>query len=324
MRHTVLLLASLPLLTTACGPGKSSDDGSDGPMEPFDCSDVEGELVPHGEEVESADGCTTMVCSDGVLSIAEDRRATIAGDLELSTQAEVDAQVCLGTVEGALRITGAVTDLMPLMPLSRVGQGVEITATELDTMDGLQGLLEVGGAITVADNASLTRLGFGPRMSAFGDVVIQNNDALTTLAGAEFLGQCVACSTVARGPRALVADEEPAAADEGTGGAEPMGDGGLDQPAGGTFYGNILIADNDVLTDIWAMSNLYYAWANVAFRNNAALTTLDPLQMMEVRGDLEIVDHATMPTASAQAFADRVVVQGVLTICGNLDGEPCP
>lgn len=200
MRHTVLLLASLPLLTTACGPGKSSDDGSDGPMEPFDCSDVEGELVPHGEEVESADGCTTMVCSDGVLSIAEDRRATIAGDLELSTQAEVDAQVCLGTVEGALRITGAVTDLMPLMPLSRVGQGVEITATELVTMDGLQGLLEVGGAITVADNASLTRLGFGPRMSAFGDVVIQNNDALTTLAGAEFLGQCVACSTVARAP----------------------------------------------------------------------------------------------------------------------------
>lgn len=326
MRTHHLPFVSLLLLTTAaCGDGKSNDDGS---MEPRTCffGDVEYE---DGEQFDSPEGCVTYECVDGGLSIADDRRATAPGDLELRTQAEVDAQLCLGQVEGTLRITEAATDLSPLGRLFRVGQGLEIVTGELQTTAGLEALTEVGGSVVIQDNEQLNQLSFNYAMSVFGDVTIQNNDALTSLGGAQFIGACGACSGIDGTPRSLAGEREPFPGGAGTsgaeGGAEPAGDeGGFDQPGGGTFYGNILIADNDVLADISAMSNLWYAWADVRFRNNAVLDSLNALSLNEVRGTLEITDHPMLPTINAQSFIDGVLVQGEVILCGNLDGDPCP
>lgn len=283
-------------------------------IDPSPCSDGL-ETVEDGEELESVDGCVTYVCEDGTLTAFDDRRITLAGDLELASQPAVDEQSCLGVVEGTVRISGTAADLTPLATLYRIGDGLEITASEAVTLAGLEGLTEVTGAISIVDNARLTRLSFAGTMSAFGDLTIQNNDALASLAGAEFIGQCSACVGLVGGPSSLT--------DRVGAQAEPAGF--ADQaPGGGTFFGNILVADNDVLADVSSISNLYYAWSSFRFRNNAALTGLLGLQLMEVSGDLEISDHAAMSTVDAEAFAARVSVLGVTTVCGNLDGTACP
>ncbi|MCX4246212.1 hypothetical protein [Paraliomyxa miuraensis] len=284
------------------------------PLDPLPCSG-EGQTIEDGEELESLDGCVTYVCDDGTLAVAEDRRLTIAGDLELASQQAVDEQSCLGVVEGTLRISGTAAELTPLASLHRIGGGLELVATEAETLAGLEGLTEIGGNIDIVDNARLTTLSFRPSMSAFGDIAIQNNDALVSLAGAEFIGQCTACVGLSDQPDELA---NPSVE------AEPARFGGDQAPEGGTFFGNILVADNDVLTDVYAISNLHFAYGSFRFRSNAVLTSLTGLQLMQVSEDLEISDHASMSTLEAETFAAGVVVGGVTTICGNLEGEACP
>jgi hypothetical protein len=311
----------------ACGPdlGESdtgTDSGSgDSTTEPIPLTCGYGDQIyDDGEEFETPDGCVRYRCEGGGLTTLADERVTVAGDLDLPSQADVDQQTCLSVVDGSLTISGEAADLTPLAQLTRVGGTLDITASDAVTLHGLEALAEIGGSIVIADNMALTTLSFQVYMSVFGDVTIQNNDALASLAGAEFIGQCTTCSARAGG-----LGEAPAG-DAAEGGAEPSptGDEGFDEPGGGTFYGKILIADNDVLTDIFALSNLYYAWADVRLRNNAALTSLAGLQLAEVQGDLEISNHAAMSSADAEAFAAGIDVWGLTTLCGNLGGVACP
>ncbi len=309
-RYPSLSLLCALFTSLACNSGGSADDGDP----PASC-DYEGQTIEDGEEFEALDGCQTLLCSDGVVEAVEDRRVTIEGDLELVTQDAVDEQACLAVVEGSLRITGTAADLTPLATLDRIGGRLEIVASETVSLAGLEGMTEVGEGITITDNPALTTLSFQTYLSAFGDVTIQNNDALASLAGAEFIGQCTSCIAALGGPSELSQGRDAE--------FEPGADIGPEQ-SGGTFYGNILIAENDVLTDVQAIANLYYAWSDVRFRNNAALGSLAGLQLMEVRGDLEISGHASMPTADADAFALDVNVLGSKVICGNMGGEACP
>lgn len=332
------------LLSIACGPAKGTDSDSASGSESDSESATESEsdsatesgvqqcyfgedVLELGEELETPDGCLTYRCDEGgALSIIDDARVTVPGDLTLATQEDVDAQVCLGVVEGALTISGSAADLTPLAQLTRIGGKLEIRGTAAVTLAGFVALGEVGDAIVIADNQALTTMAFLPYMSVFGDVTIQNNDALGSLAGAAFLGQCGNCSVrlqLGEGEATTGDSDQDPGGDEG-GSAEGGLDAGDTGPTGGTFYGNILIADNDVLTDISAMGALVFAWADVRFRNNAMLDSLAALTLGEVRGDLEITDHALLDAAAAQAFADGIDVWGTATLCGNAGGAACP
>lgn len=327
MRRSCLLpFACVLVAASACGPGVGESDTGITPP-PTQCA-FGNTLYDEGEEFDSPDGCVTYRCEEGgALTMVSDDRSTVAGDLVLSTQSEVDAQACLGVVEGALTLSGGAADLSPLRSLYRVGQALSVTATEATTVE-LAALGEVGGSIVIADNAAMTRMAFPVGMSVFGDVTIQNNDALPSLAGAEFIGQCFSCAPPPEGSGAA-GPEGPSAGLPGDGAdgagldAEPAGDeGGM--VGGGTFYGTILVADNDVLTDISAMSNLWYAWDDVLFRNNASLSSLGTLQLSEVQGDLEISRHPALPSSEIDLLVGRVDVWGMTTVCGNLDDEACP
>lgn len=344
---TAAALCTLP----ACGPGLPGDSDSDSNSgtsgsesnsnsnsgfdsgsttdpPPTDCF-YEGEVYENGVEFETPDGCLEFRCDQGSLETLVDNRVTVAGDLDLPSQEAVDEQVCLSVVEGSLTISGTAADLSTLGQLSRVGGTLDITATDAVSLTGLERLVEVGGSMTIADNANLTTLAFQFYMSVFGDVTIQNNDALVSLAGAEFIGQCDWCSIV---PGSAPAADGEGDSDREPSGAEPGGNAeggapaedGSDEPGGGTFYGNILIADNDVLTDITAMSNLWYAWADLRFRNNASLTSLNTLQVYEIQGSLEVSNHPTMSTSEVEEFVSFIDVWGETTICGNQGGNVCP
>ncbi len=299
--------------------GEESAESSGTDPVPVDCV-YAGETRDDGEEFATEDGCVTYLCDQGSLTVLADSRVTVDGDLALPSQADVDAQMCLGTVTGALTISGSAADLTGLQQLTRVGGLIDISAAEVVTLDGLQNLAEVGG-MRIADNASLTTMVFSPYMSVFGDITIQNNDALTSLAGVSFIGQCTTCAMGRPG----LPDGEAT-----TGGSDqdPGGDGGgsatgEEPTAGGTFYGNILIADNDALVDLSAMGNLAFAWADVRFRNNASLAELNLGQLIEIRGSLEVSNHPALDTAAAQAFADGIDVWVTTLVCGNLGGTPC-
>lgn len=357
-RHDLLAVAcTLAALWTlpACGPGISgesnsdsnSDTGSESNSNSNSNSDSESgnttdpipltcaygnEVYDDGEEFETPDGCIRYRCEQGSLSVLADNLVTVAGDLDLPSQEAVDEQQCLSVVEGSLTISGTAADLTTLTQLTRVGIDLEVVASDAVTLTGLERLAEVGGSITIADNQSLTALSFQVYMSVFGDVTIQNNDALASLAGAEFIGQCNWCSLLPGG-RAAGEGEEPAGDQGPVGDGEEPGGGaeggapaedGADEPGGGTFYGNILIADNDVLTDISALANLWYAWADLRFRNNASLTSMAPMQLSEVQGNLEISDHPAMDTTAVEEFVSFIDVWGETTICGNLGGMACP
>lgn len=300
--------------------GSSSGDASDSAtntsattmeLPPADC--VYGEQpVAHGESYETADGCVTYRCDNGALMVEVDNRTVVDGDLELATQAEVDAQACVGSIMGDLVISGTAADLRPLAQLTFVGGMVDISASDAVSLTGLEQLGEIGAGLTIAGNAQLTTLAFQPYMSVFGDVIIDDNDALASLAGAGFIGQCAFCSGGDEGEGTTGVDD-PAGGD--TGGAEDPG---------GTFYGNIVISNNDVLVDIGALGNLTYAWADVRFQNNAALASLLAMPLVQVRGDFEISNHAAMLDSEAQGFAAGIDVWGTRTVCGNQGGVACP
>lgn len=300
---------SLAVVTVvACG---APDDGTDTDPVSLQCGH-QGVLYEPGEEFTTGDGCVTYRCEDsGTLTPTLDNRITIAGDLDLPTAEDVAAQACVGVVEGSLTISGTAADLSALGQLTRIGGTLDISASDTVTLHGLEALTEVGAGIIIADNAALTSMSFMPNLSVFGGIEIRNNDALVSLAGAEFLSQCQSCSAIMAGNGDGQAAEAPGFGDEG----------GV---PGGTFYGNILIADNDVLSDLRAMSNLVFAWESVRFRNNAALTDLSVLQLSEVRGDLEITDHAALAAGAADAFAARIDVWGMRLLCGNMGGAACP
>ncbi|MEM6994236.1 MAG: hypothetical protein AAF721_27220 [Myxococcota bacterium] len=350
---TELLVISALFALPACGPGISKEDGDgsgteDGPADgpddgPGDDSmlDAEGSegpvqtqclfgdtLYEDGDTFDSPDGCVSYECVVGTINIVDSSLVTIAGDLALSTQEEVDAQTCLNVVEGNLTVTGTAASFTTLAQLARVGGNLTISASEAVSLEGFGALGEIGQSVVIADNPNLTTMAFQPYMSVFGDVTIQNNDVLTTLSGAEFIGQCGACAAVdgsvgglAPAPRAFGAE---GSGDEEPGGGAPAGDEGPGEPQGGTFYGNILIADNDLLADVNAMSNLFFAWADVRFRNNPALASLATMQLSEVQGDLEISGHVSMDDVEAQNFAAAIDVWGTTMVCGNLGGVDCP
>ncbi|MFO0632089.1 MAG: hypothetical protein U0168_04485 [Nannocystaceae bacterium] len=321
-------------LAVACGrpidPGAEGSEGESGGSSSGDVSDSNtntsvattdvppsdcvygNQPIEHGATYETPDGCVTYRCDNGGLMVQDDQRTVVDGDLELATQAEVDAQACVGSIMGDLVVTGTAADLRPLAQLTFVGGAVDISASDAVSLTGLEQLGEIGAGLTIAGNAQLTSLAFQPYMSVFGDVVIDDNDALASLAGAGFIGQCPFCSGGDEG-EATTGAEDPGGGD--TGGAEEPG---------GTFYGNIIISNNDVLVDIGALGNLTYAWADVRFQNNAALASLLAMPLTQVRGDLEISNHGAMLDTEAQAFANGIDVWGTRTVCGNQGGVACP
>lgn len=327
-----MFVAALALTAaTACGATVPADDmgGSESGSEesattepvPTDCA-WNGQTIADGQTFATPDGCVTYQCDAGAMIVIDDSLETVAGDLTLDNQPEVAAHTCLGVVEGSLTISGSATDLSALDQLTRVGGTLTIEGAAVASLNGLQTLAEVDAGLVIRDNASLTQLAFQPYLSLFGDVTIENNDALASLAGAEFIGACVSCFDDGE---ATTGPSDPGSGGDETGGEAGSATAGADEPSpGGTFYGNILIADNDVLVDISAMSNLVYAWQSVRLRGNAMLNTIASLRLQQVQGDLEITNQPALDTLSAESFASGVAVAGITTICGNLGGVACP
>ena len=294
------LSMSLPLFVGACagtGGGGSNDGSNDWDPETRTCSwggmDYE-EDATFGEP----DGCIVFRCTpDGVVE-DENNLFSVSADLALASQEEVVDAACLREVSGSLFIgdqdgTSDIDDLSPLRHLVSVGQDLRVQGNpQLASMVGLRTSLSVLNSVQIVDN-----------------------DAITTLAGLEFLASCVGCG------------QDPYPAFRATGGAdEPGFTGGGDEgpPPAGQIYGDFVIAQNDRLETTWEISGLGTIWGALLIEENTALHEDGGfVELSDVSGDLSIRNNPAYATGDAQNLASRVAVGGLSTVCGNLDGDPC-
>lgn len=263
-----------------------------------------------GEVFTSEDGCVHYLCEDGEAIEDATEERIVAGDVVVATQAELDALACTMEIGGSLQITGSVANLGELRYLRQIGGDLVIEGSALATLEGVGALAEIDGSLSILDNQALTLMAFPRAMSVFGDFTLQNNDALQTMEGAGFLGGCSSCAAPPAEPSNTWRD------------AAPAGFGGEEIP-GGTFHGNILIADNAALVNLGGLSDLVYAWADFRLRANSELARLTDLALADVRGSLEISGHPKMAAVDVGFFIEEVTVGGSILTCGNGDEPAC-
>jgi hypothetical protein len=141
--------------------------------------DVSGEGGTPGQAgATGGDGPTGGVAGD-LGDCPTDATSVRDGDVSLTKQADVEKLRGVARIEGNLAIQGDVADLSPLRCLVEVGGDVTITDTsELGSVDGLESLELVGGALNVSPycedevcygNQSLTSVAL-PALRAAGEI----------------------------------------------------------------------------------------------------------------------------------------------------------
>ncbi|PSR51874.1 hypothetical protein AHMF7605_28600 [Adhaeribacter arboris] len=111
-----------------------------------------------------------------------------SGNLNLYTQADVDA-FQYTEVTGGIYITGSdITNLQPLASLTKVGGYLNIqNCAQLSSLAGLENLSSLGSMLAIVNNSSLTSLVGLEKLTPLGTVKIENNPRLTNLKGLDNL-----------------------------------------------------------------------------------------------------------------------------------------
>lgn len=160
---------------------------------------VDAELIsenPRSVEIQS--GTTTILAwvfqTDGVpvgleppgivqgnLSVLDTSNPTdtLAGDLLLGAQTNVDALSGVEVIGGHLGIGGnGVESLAALGALARVEGDLSLEASALSSLDGLEQLTYIGGSLRLTGNGALTSLQALGALRSVGAIVITDNSAL--------------------------------------------------------------------------------------------------------------------------------------------------
>lgn len=210
--------------------------------------------------------------------LAADSLVTVGGDLVATADVRLPA---LASVGGDVRAEGV--GVLDLHRLRTVGGDLVVTGGALTTLDGLQSVATVGGALTVADLGGLVELDTLQVLTDVGGpVTIGPLPELRRLAGFVALPRASSLALVGlpalarvEGLTALTAvDGEWAVRGTGLVGSEPLG--------AVTEVGTLTIS------------------ANPALRYLGAFTPL------VVADRLEITDNPLLPTSIADAFVERV------------------
>ncbi|NJB82480.1 FISUMP domain-containing protein [Wenyingzhuangia aestuarii] len=106
------------------------------------------------------------------------------GNLNLSTQTQVDQYRDITEITGNLTITGsAINDLSPLSNLIKIGGYIDINSTFLTNLEGLQNIQNIGLHLYIRNNASIKNISSLKNITTIGYLYIFNNDSLSSLEG---------------------------------------------------------------------------------------------------------------------------------------------
>ena len=196
-------------------------------------------------------------CLLSIGMLTESNAQTYTGNLNLTTQAQVDA-FNYTEVTGYLSIHQSnITNLDHLSSLTSLGGILSIYANpELTNLDGLSNLTSVGGYLFVSNNTLLANIdGLSGLTSVGGFLDFDTNPALTNIDGLSGLTSMENLSIYNN--TSLT---------------------NIDALSGLTYVGALAIFNNPALTNIDGLSGLTSIGRNLRISSNSALTNLDGLR----------------------------------------------
>ena len=191
--------------------------------------------------------------------LTESNAQTYTGNINLTTQAQVDA-FNYTEVTGYLSIHDSnITNLDHLSGLTSVGGILSIYANPaLTNLDGLSNLTSVGGYVFVSNNTLLTNLdGLSGLTSVGGFLDFDTNPALTNIDGLSGLTSVENLSIYNNNSLT-----------------------NIDALSGLTYVGALAIFNNPALTNIDGLSGLTAIGGSLRISSNSALTNLDGLSSL--------------------------------------------
>jgi hypothetical protein len=242
--------------------------------------------------------------------------ANIGGDFAIEGVSAVTADLTrVRTVGGNLTISANpyLLGVDTLRSIYTVGGDLTVSGNpvlaELDMGDVLDA---VGGTIAITDNPAMTEIDGFTLIPAVNAVVVSGNGALVGFGGFD-IALDAAAITIADNPNLVGVDafknlglppELPLDTDD----PDPLP----------TVFPDIVIVDNPKLKFLTDFCAPMVRATSISLTRNG-LEDLNAFADLDlISGNLAIVDNPALPTAAAQAFADRVDVGGSVTISGNL------
>ena len=284
------------------------------------------------------DGDTTLteaevdeMVSDNGYSLASDTEALMAEIETLREQlAEVEAAVeeagdsSVGTVMyGDYSISNSV-DLAGMEGFTEITGSLHISAGDVPNLDALSTLTRVGGSLRIQDNDALTDLaGLANVTSVGGWLTVDANDNLSSLNGLSTITS-VQHLQVSENPNLLSIDALSAlTAIERTlqisGNPLLVSLGGLESVT--SLNGDLYILNNDSLVDITALSSTSGSLTGLEVGDNEVLPNLDGLEgVVSVDGNLIIRENPLLTSISALM---SITSFGGGTLAGYMNDNLC-
>ena len=223
---------------------------------------------------------------------------SISAQIELSTQAEVDAwdQSITDLTEDVIINGSDITNIDAFSMLTDIQSKLEIISNPvLTNIDGLSGLKKVSGSINIYNNDSLTNIDcFLSLKDVEGSILLQINDGLTNINGFSNLENVT-------GKIFLVSNKALSNID---------GFSGLED-----FSGTLAISGSDALNNLNGFSNLTNFSGTIELNDNDALTNLNIFSnYTDIIGNLTIKNCDAIP--NLDSFSSLTDISGALNICG--------
>jgi hypothetical protein len=217
-----------------------------------------------------------------------------AGDLTLSTQAEVDAFPATHScseITGTLTISGNdIINLDSLYLLTRVGKLAILSNANLSNIDGLSGLMYVGGvpggdpfSVTISGNTVLPNLHGLSSLQNIGKGLLIGGNGITSLNGLNNLNSTGGVIQIDGNPSLVNLD-------------------GLNSlTSTGTFSGaSMVIARNPSLVNLTGLSSLRSLPGRLIINSNNSLSSLNGLDSLtRINGSLYLVSNPSLSNIDA-------------------------
>lgn len=246
----------------------------------------------------------------------EDLRSACGAGL-VCTERDTGEGICLPEVDGVPGcpsvelversvLLSLPADIAALLPPDddrciRVSGDVQIDGTDLDTLAGLERLVEIGGDLRIVDNSRLTSLdGLDGLRHVEGKVELLENRAL----GRVSLKRLEEAEELVFSGTSLLSQL-----------------GGL--TALTQVRGRLYLAGHQALTDLHGLERLERVGA-LSLEQNPALASLDGLDgLLDIEGALVVRSNPALPACAAEALRDRTSPASS-DLTGNDDVGTCP
>jgi len=134
------------------------------------------------DKIQAAGGIKGQVTIEGNLSDRVDPgNANFEGDAKIASDSDVLLYASFSKITGKLFIGGMQVTSIKLPNLKEVGGDVEVIATGLRTLSGLDTLETVGGELSIMDNASLRDVALPELKTVAKSFIIRDNGSLDHL-----------------------------------------------------------------------------------------------------------------------------------------------